>query len=260
MQKLLMIIADYTLSDLLYDLVLVGIAYGYVALTIAIPVFLKKKNIISKFHARKIVHLFTGLIVLIVPFFIMPLFAVFIALSLAIVVYFSSRDSSVKQLQELYESIGEEAEEKSGRLEGPFFYSVSITFLIAIFVLFAPDRLYFPICGILIMIISDTFASVVGKKYGKLKINIAYTGTVRTVEGSLTFFVSAFILCFAAFYFFGLLNPINQHELTIRTVVAYSFITSGVGTVIELLSPSTIDDLTVPIGTTMVIYLLSLLG
>ncbi|MBM4234992.1 MAG: hypothetical protein FJ152_00790 [Firmicutes bacterium] len=260
MQKLLMIIANYTTSDLLYDLALVGIAYGYVLLAIAIPVFLKKNNIISKFHARKIVHLFAGLIVLVVPFFIMPLFAVFIALSLAIVVFFSSRDSSVKQLQELYESIGEEAEERSGRLEGPFFYSVSITLLIAIFVFFAPDRLYFPICGILIMIISDTFASVIGKKYGTVKIKIAYTGTERTVEGSLTFFISAFVLCFAAFSFFGLLNPINQHELTLRTVIVYSFITAGIGTVIELLSPSTIDDLTVPIGTTMVIYLLSLLG
>lgn len=255
-----MIIANYTTSDLLYDLALVGIAYGYVLLAIAIPVFLKKNNIISKFHARKIVHLFAGLIVLVVPFFIMPLFAVFIALSLAIVVFFSSRDSSVKQLQELYESIGEEAEERSGRLEGPFFYSVSITLLIAIFVFFAPDRLYFPICGILIMIISDTFASVIGKKYGTVKIKIAYTGTERTVEGSLTFFISAFVLCFAAFSFFGLLNPINQHELTLRTVIVYSFITAGIGTVIELLSPSTIDDLTVPIGTTMVIYLLSLLG
>ncbi len=260
MQKLLMTLANYTASDLLYDLILVGIAYGYVLLTIAIPVFLKKKNIISKFHARKIVHLFAGLIVLIVPFFVMPLFAVFIALSLAVAVFFSTRDSSVKQLQELYESIGEEAEERSGRLEGPFFYSVSITLLIAIFVLFAPDRLYFPICGILIMIISDTFASVVGKKYGKIIIKIAYTGTKRTLEGSLTFFSSAFILCFAAFSFFGLLNPINQHELTLRTVVVYSFITSGAGTIIELLSPSTIDDLMVPIGTTSIIYLLPLFG
>lgn len=260
MHKLAEIIANYNLPSFLHDLILIGIAYGYVIITILIPVFLKKKGMISKFHARKIVHLFAGLIVLIVPFFIMPLYAVFIALSLAIVVYFSSRDSSVKQLQELYESIGEEAEEKVGRLEGPFFYSVSITVLIAIFVLFAPDRLYFPICGILIMIISDTFASVVGKKYGKIKLAIGYTGSERTLEGSLTFFVSAFMLCFAAFSFFGLLNPINQHALTFKTVISYSFITSGAGTIIELLSPSTLDDLTVPIATTMVIYLLSMLG
>lgn len=260
MHKLLVIIANYTISDFFYDLILIGIAYGYVSLTIFIPVFLKKRGLISKFQARKIVHFFAGLIVLIVPFFVMPLYAVFIALSMAIMVYFSSRDSSVKQLQELYESIGEEAEEKVGRLQGPFYYSVSITLLIALFVLFAPDRLYFPICGILIMIVSDTFASVIGKKYGRRKIVIAYTGATRTLEGSLTFFASAFALCFAAFSFFGLLNPVNQHQLTFETVLAYSFITSMSGTLIELLSPSTVDDLTVPIATTLVIYLLSLIA
>jgi phytol kinase len=260
MHILIEIIANYTLADFFHDLILIGIAYGYVIIAILIPVGLKKKGIISKFHARKIVHLFAGMIVLIVPFFILPLYAVFIALSLAVVVYFSSKDSSVKQLQELYESIGEEAEEKVGRLEGPFFYSVSITVLIAIFVIFAPDRLYFPICGILIMIISDTLASVIGKKYGKIKLAIEYTGSQRTLEGSITFFISAFILCFAAFSFFGLLNPLNQHELSLKMVISYSFITAMAGTLIELLSPSTLDDLTVPIATTMVIYLLSLLG
>ncbi len=252
------IIADYTLADFLHDLALIGIAYGYVLITILIPVYLKKKNIISKFHARKIVHLFAGLVVLSVPFFILPLHAVFIALSLTIVTYFSSKDSSVKQLQDLYESIGEEAEEKAGRLEGPFYYSISITILIAIFVVLAPDRLYFPICGILIMIISDTFASVFGKKYGKVIVNIAYTGTKRTLEGSLTFFVSAFLLCFSAFYFFGLFNPVNQHELTYNLVFAYALVTALAGTLVELFSPSTIDDLTVPIAATMVIYTLSL--
>lgn len=260
MTKLLEIIAGYTTADFLYDLVLIGIAYGYVILTILVPVYLKKKDLISKFHARKIVHLFAGLIVLIVPFFILPLHAVFIALSLAVVVYFSSKDSSVKQLQELYESIGEEAEEKIGRLQGPFCYSISITVLIAIFVVFAPDRLYFPICGILIMIVSDTFASVIGKKYGRIKLALSYTGSQRTLEGSLTFLVSAFILCFLAFYFFGLVVPVNQQALTINLIFAYSLLTAFAGTVIELLSPSTVDDLTVPIGTTMVIYLLSLLG
>ncbi len=253
------IIADYKRADFLHDLALIGIAYGYVLITLIIPIYLKKKEIISKFHARKIVHLFTGLVILIVPFFVLPLHAVFIALSLTVVTYFSSKDSSVKQLQELYESIGEEAEEKAGRLEGPFYYCVSITVLIAVFVVLAPDRLYFPICGILIMIISDTFASVVGKKYGRVKINIAYTGTIRTLEGSLTFLASAFLLCFSAFYFFGLFNPVNQHVLTRELVLAYALVTALAGTLVELFSPSTIDDLTVPIAATMVIYLLSLI-
>jgi len=259
MHKLIDIITNYSLADFTSDLVFIGIAYGYILLTILIPVYLKKKDLISKFLARKIVHLFAGLVVLIVPFFILPLHAVFIAATLTVAVYFSSRDSSVKQLQELYESIGEEAEESSGRLQGPFCYSISITVLIAIFVVFAPTQLYFPICGILIMIVSDTFASVIGKKYGSIRLSLAYTGSQRTLEGSLTFFVSAFLLCFSAFYFFGLFNPISQRVLTIDLVVAYSLITALAGTLIELLSPSTLDDLTVPIATTMVIFSLSLI-
>jgi len=259
MQVLFNTIANYTLDDFLSDLILVGIAYGYILLTISVPVYLKKREIISKFAARKIVHLFSGLVVLIVPFFILPLHAVFIALSMTVVVYFSSRDSSVRQLQELYESIGEEAEEPIGRLQGPFHYSISITVLIAIFTVFAPDRLYFPICGILIMIISDTLASLVGKKYGRIKLTLPYTGSQRTLEGSLTFFISAFLVCFSAFYIFGIISPINQKTLTIELILTYSLITSFTGTLVELFSHSTYDDLTVPIATTMVIYILAMI-
>jgi dolichol kinase len=259
MQILQEIIASYSISDLWADLILVGIAYGYVTITILIPVFLKKKNLVSKFVARKIVHLCAGLVVLIVPFFKLPLHAIYIALSMTIIVYFSSRDSSVRQLKELYESIGEDAEEVVGRLQGPFHYSISITFLITIFAIFAPDRLYFPICGILIMIVSDTFASLIGKKYGRIKLALAYTGSERTLEGSLTFFISAFILCFGAFYIYGVLTPINLKILTLELVVIYSLLTALTGTLVELLSPSTLDDLTVPIATTIVIYLLALL-
>jgi len=126
------IIANYTPADFLSDLVLVGIAYGYILLSILIPVYLKKKDLVSKFVARKIVHLFSGLVVLIVPFFILPLHAVFIALTMTVAVYFSSRDSFVKQLQELYESIGEEAEETLGRLQGPFHYRQTLALFSAV--------------------------------------------------------------------------------------------------------------------------------
>lgn len=258
MKAFIEMIANYTLADFLSDITIIGIAYGYVLITILVPVYLKKNGLISKFVARKVVHLCAGLVVLLVPFFLFPLHAVFISMSITIVVYFSSRDSSVKQLKELYESIGEEAEERIGRLQGPFHYGISITVLIAIFAVFAPDQFYFPICGILIMIISDTFASLIGKKYGRIKLAPVYTGSQRTLEGSLTFFISALILCFSAFYFYGFGNPNNQKLLTLELVFIYSIITSLTGTLVELFSPSTLDDITVPITTTMVIYLLAL--
>ena len=260
MRTLIEIIANYTKADFQSDLILIGITYAYLLITISIPVYLKKKNLVSKFVARKIVHLCAGLVVLIVPFFRLPLHAVYIALSMAVMVYFSSRDSSVRQLQELYESIGEEAEESIGRLQGPFHYCFSITVLIAVFVIFAPYQLYFPICGILIMIISDTLASLIGKKVGRIKIAPSYTDSQRTLEGSLTFLISAFLVCWSVFYFYGFGNPLNQQVLTIKMVVAYSLITSLTGTLIELFSPSILDDITVPIATTLVIYFLTLLA
>lgn len=245
--------------DLIKDLILVGLAYGYVFLTIFIPMFLKKRDKITKFQARKTVHLLAGLVVLIVPFFQWPYWSIVIAGTVTTLTYFSSKDSKVKSLKELYEAIGEDAEEKVGYLQGPFHYCLSVTLLITLFAIFAPNQFYFPISGILIMIISDTLASVIGKEYGKREINLSWTNTTRTLEGSLTFFISAFALCFFSFYFFGLVNPLNQKCLAIETILLYALVTSALATGIELVSPSTWDDLTVPIATTLIIFLLTLI-
>jgi phytol kinase len=223
-----------------------------------IPVQLKKRDLISKFAARKIVHLFAGLSVLITPFFTYPYFAIVIAGSLTVLTFFATKESKVKPLKDLYDSIGEEEEEHLKRkfLQGPFNYCLSITILMTIFVIFAPHQLYFPIAGILIMIIADTMASVVGKRWGKIKIKLPWTST-RTVLGSLTMFGFAFLLCLGSFWYFGLFNPLTQKPLTWDIIVLYAFITALLATIIEVVSPSTFDDLTVPIGTTIIIYLLT---
>ena len=244
---------------LLSDLLLVLIAYIYVFATILIPVYLKKKEKISKFQARKVVHLFAGLTVLTTPYFGWPWWAVIIAGSLTILVLMSSKKSKVKQLKDLYESIGEEAEEKVGYLQGPFHYCISITVLVLVFVIFAPKQMYFPIAGILLMIISDTLASVVGKRYGKHKIKIPWIKGIRSIEGSLAFFISGFILCFFAFTFLGVTNPLTQTHIGLVDALVYSLITSLLATFIEISSPSTWDDLTVPILTTIIIFLITLI-
>ncbi len=250
--------------SLITDLIIVLIAYLYILLIIFIPMTLKKRDVISKFTARKLVHLFSGLIVLIVPFLSWSYFAIIIAGSITIITYFCSSDSKIKPLKELYDTIGEKAEENVGMLrrrsylQGPFHYSLSITLLITFFVIFAPNQFYFPIAGILIMIISDTLASMVGKKIGRIKIKLSWTKSERTLEGSLTFFITAFILCLVILSLFGLIITTTQIPLTIEQVIIYSLIISALGTLIELISPSTWDDLTVPIGTTLIFFILTL--
>ncbi len=55
--------------DILLDLLLLLLVYIYVFATILIPVQLKKRDKITKFQARKAVHLFAGLSILITPYF-----------------------------------------------------------------------------------------------------------------------------------------------------------------------------------------------
>ena len=243
------------------DLGIVGITYFYVILTIFIPLILYKKEKISKFAARKTVHLFAGLAILSSPFYFWPFWPTIIAGSLTLLVYFSSKESKVKQLKDLYDAISEEQEEGLRRafLQGPFFYCLSITTLVLIFGIFAPNQFYFPIAGVLIMIVADTLASVIGKRWGKISLSLSWTNSKRTLEGSLTFFIFAYLLCFLSFFLFGLLIPTFQEPLTLPTILIYSLITSAIATVIELISPSTYDDLTVPMGSTIIIYFLTLL-
>ena len=245
--------------SILLDMLIVLITYIYIIATIMIPVQLKKRDKITKFQARKAVHLFSGLAVLTTPYYSWPWWAVIIVSSMTLLTLLSSKKSNIKQLKELYDSIGEQAEEKAGYLQGPFHYCLSITILITIFVIFAPDQMYFPIAGILLMIISDTFASVIGKKYGKRKINLPWLNTTRSLEGSVAFFISGFLLCFFAFTILGVSNPITQVHLSLEIALLYSLITSALATVIELISPSTWDDLTIPIATVVCVFLLTLI-
>ena len=243
------------------DLGIVGLTFFYVILTIFIPLILYKREKISKFTARKAIHMFAGLAILSSPFYFWPFWSTIVAGTLTVFVYLSSKESKVKQLKDLYDAISEEQEEglKRAFLQGPFFYCVSITLLVFIFAIFAPDQFYFPIAGVLIMIVADTLASVIGKRWGKISLSLSWTNSKRTLEGSLTFFVTAFLVCFLSFFLFGTLIPTFQEPLPFTTILIYSLITSAIATIIELISPSTYDDLTVPIGSTIIIYLLTLL-
>jgi hypothetical protein len=68
--------------------------------------------------------------------------------------------------------------------------------------------------------------------------------------------VSAFLLSLGSFWFFGMFTPVTQQVLTWENIFVYALITALAATIIEVISPSTYDDLTVPILTTLLIYIL----
>lgn len=90
-------------NNILWDLFVVFITFIYVLLTIFIPLTLYKKEKISKFSARKAVHMFAGLAILSSPFYFWPFWPTIIAGTLMIFVYSSSKESKVKQLKDLYD-------------------------------------------------------------------------------------------------------------------------------------------------------------
>ncbi|GAB4310586.1 MAG: phosphatidate cytidylyltransferase [Promethearchaeota archaeon] len=246
--------------NLLSDLLLVAVSFAYIFATILIPKSLKKAGRISKFAARKAVHLTAGLSIFVCPYFNFPAFAILVAGVLTAFTYFSGKKSKIKALRELYETIGEEQEEAVGYLQGPFHYCLAITLIVTAFVFFAPTRFYFPIAGVLVMIVSDTLAAIVGKKFGKHSVELKWTNTTRSLEGSLTFLGSAWLLCLASYSFFGVAAPGHSLPLTWPQVYLLATLTAGVATVVEFFTPSTWDDLSIPIVTTglMVLFAVAL--
>jgi dolichol kinase len=245
------------MDAILHDTIVMSITLFYVFLVILIPRVLKDKGVISSFMARKTIHFFAGLAVLVTPYLYYPILSVFLAGAMTVMTYKSGEKTNITQLKKLYDAIGEEEEKKVGYLQGPFGYCLAITILVAIFLL-APDLYYFPIAAILIMIIADTGASIFGKKYGSHVINIKFTQSKRTVEGSACFFVLAFLCALFAYAVIGVFFPGFSHPLEMRTALMLSLITALVSMSLELVSPGKWDDMIVPIGTALIVYLIYL--
>ena len=77
--------------NILLDLLLLLFTFIYVIATILIPVQLKKRDKITKFQARKAVHLFAGLAVLSAPYYSWRGFAVLLAGSMTLLTLLSSK-------------------------------------------------------------------------------------------------------------------------------------------------------------------------
>ena len=91
----------------------------------------------------------------------------------------------------------------------------------------------------------DGFAAIIGGKYGKNKFEIL--GNEKSVEGSLAMFFFSFIVSLVILSIF---NPMNA--------ILFSLILALVSTILEAFSPYGFDNLTVPLGTSLVYYLLSI--
>jgi phytol kinase len=205
-----------------------------------------KKLSWSQSSTRKIIHIGAGMWVWgILAFFdhwyfgIIP-FATFIILN-----YLFYKKQSFTQMDD----------EKS--TPGTVYFAFSITLL---FLLFwrtdaLIDRVQIAVAAVMAMTLGDAFAAIIGQKWGRGRYTIMKA--TRTLTGSLAMLIFSFIGIFISLYFIpgSTLSP-NSAVLSIQTILAYSTIAALSATLFEALSPSGTDNLTVPLLTGFILFLL----
>lgn len=149
--------------------------------------FLYVRNI-PPYVTRKVVHIGGGLVSALLPLFVKLNTAVFLGAVLFLLLLFSKRKKMLKSVHEGYDDSF-----------GASFFAPG---LIVTALLFWPINPLIFQGAALVLGLSDGIAGIVGVKYGKKKYNI--TG-VKTIEGSVTFFlVTIFVLCFVVYISGGL--------------------------------------------------------
>jgi len=196
---------------------------------------------------RKLIHL-TSLTIPIVYYFI-PRTAAIIILSImssAAVILDISRYSHPQVGKVFYSIFGfllrrHEVDEKKKNLNGATYVLISALICAVIF-----PKIFF-ITGFAILIISDSSAALIGRKFGKHRF------LAKSLEGTLAFFISASIVV--------LFTP-KINNLPVEYLIG--IIASAVGAIIENISFGLADDnLSIPIAiclTMWVLYLLMLPG
>lgn len=183
---------------------------------------------------RKIVHIGTGNVILLAWWLHIP---AFIGIGAAIVASAVTLFSYKFPILPVINSVGRQS-------LGTFFYAVSIGLLIAWF--WSIQQPQYAAIGILIMTWGDGLAALIGQRFGKHTYKI--WGMKKSWEGSLTMAVVSYIV--SSLIFLGVQGNIWQ-TWVVPLVIAV------VATSLEAFSKFGIDNLTVPLGSAVVAFVLT---
>ena len=183
---------------------------------------------------RKIVHIGSGQVLLFAWWLEIPhwvgIAAAFVAGIIALISYFLPILPSLN-------SVGRKS-------LGTFFYAVSIGILVAFF--WPRQHPEYAVMGILVMAWGDGLAALIGQNFGKHKYQIG--GIQKSWEGSLTMTVVSFGVIMSILWSVQGLN---------WQIVLISLFVALVATVLESFSKFGIDNLTVPLGSSMIAFSLN---
>lgn len=231
----------------------IAIIYGVIILTIA-DVGRRKLKLGSDF-TRKIVHLFAGAAIWTVPYYPHAWVATFVALTFVIMLALAN----TQRFGRFFAAMARPEDLEHGSVKGPFWYAVSITILTAIFTFTGNEMIYFiPAAAIHIMMLGDGMSAPIGMRYGKNHTRVIF-GSKRSIQGCLGLFVFGFIGAMVAFWWFGIFSvPIFTSGADYINMVVLALIGALTATLVELVSPKGTDNITLPMISCVVIFLVAM--
>jgi dolichol kinase len=229
-----------------YDILGLVLSYVYAFGLLFIVEAFGKRFDISQNITRKIIHIGAGLWVwAIVAIFdhwtigIIP-FATFIVLN-----YLFAKKQSFEQMDDSQSTLG------------TVYFAFSITVLFLAFWRSDAliDRAPIAVAATMAMTLGDACAALIGQRFGKMTFH--FFGNTKTAAGSVSMFIFSFVGIFFSLSVLSgsSLSPASV-VLSVQLITIYALFSSLAATIAEALSPAGTDNLTVPLLTGLVLYLL----
>ncbi len=208
------------------------LSFSYVFFVIGISTILQKIKLLGDEGSRKLIHIgVSNCWIIMMVYFDNIWLACIPPLAFIFLNYVSYRFDLIKSMER----------SEKGSL-GTIYYPISL--LILVLVTFWLNMTYIGAVGILILGYGDGLAGLIGKKFGGKKL----FGN-KTVIGSTSMFIASF---FVSFIILSIFTP--------SIMLTGSLLIAIFATLIELFTPRDFDNITVPIGSAALYYLLITIG
>ncbi|MBQ9980506.1 MAG: hypothetical protein IJP23_05560 [Oscillospiraceae bacterium] len=206
------------------------ITYVWIFFVLGLTIVMKKKGVAEE-ATRKIVHVSVGFTWIAMALCFGPTFHLIIPPVTFVVLNYVSYKKNIFS--------GMEREGEANTL-GTVYYAVSLAVMSVITVI-RPDFIYFYGIGTFCMALGDGLAPIIGKTK---KCNFPIIKGKRSFLGSLSVFVISLIVCIVFKAIFAL--PIGPVAIIVTALAA---------AVLEIVGLKGIDNLTLPIGTSVIAWL-----
>jgi len=209
------------------------LSFVYVFVAIGIAEAMRRWRGYSTDFTRKFIHLTVGMwSVGTVLLFERWYMAIIPPVSFILLNYFSYRQETFKAME-----TGEK-----GNL-GTVYFPLSFSLVIVLF-WGSPHLL---VASLMPMTWGDAMAAVLGRRYGQFRYTL--WGSTRSLEGSVSMFLFAFMATFLVLWLFP--------PLSLGLSLLYALVVALLATLVEAVTPWHLDNLTVPLVSVLVLYLLA---